>query len=138
MVKDFGKFLYRHVHSLHHKSYNPTAFSGTSMHPVEAFLYYTAAAIPCLWGGHPVLAVTAIIDLGIAAWLRKAFKLNNSLKIIEWPSVYQFRKLIKVMMVSNGLVMGAISTCFIIRSVLGLKSQNTQYLKIILSFWRVF
>jgi len=39
------------------------------MHPVEAFLYYTAAALPCLWGGHPILAVTAIIDLGIAAWL---------------------------------------------------------------------
>ena len=33
---DVGKFLYRHVHSLHHKSHNPTAFSGTSMHPVEA------------------------------------------------------------------------------------------------------
>ena len=73
MKKDFGKFLYRHVHSLHHKSYNPTAFSGTSMHPVEAFLYYTAAAIPCLWGGHPILAVTAIIDLGIAAWLSLVF-----------------------------------------------------------------
>jgi hypothetical protein len=34
-VPDVGRFLYRHVHSLHHKSYNPTAFSGTSMHPVE-------------------------------------------------------------------------------------------------------
>ena len=79
MEKDFGKFLYRHVHSLHHKSYNPTAFSGTSMHPVEAFLYYTAAAIPCLWGGHPVLAVTAIIDLGIAAWLSFALKLMSGL-----------------------------------------------------------
>ena len=83
MVKDFGKFLYRHVHSLHHKSYNPTAFSGTSMHPVEAFLYYTAAAIPCLWGGHPVLAVTAIIDLGIAAWLRKVLKLMHIILYIK-------------------------------------------------------
>ena len=44
------------------------------MHPVESFLYYTAATIPCLWGGHPILAVTAIIDLGIAAWLRLGFK----------------------------------------------------------------
>ena len=35
-VPDVGKFLYRKVHSLHHKSYNPTAFSGTSMHVVEA------------------------------------------------------------------------------------------------------
>ena len=32
---DVGQFLYTYVHSLHHKSYNPTAFSGTSMHPVE-------------------------------------------------------------------------------------------------------
>merc|ERR1712002_198047 len=29
MIPDVGKFLYRQVHSLHHKSYNPTAFSGT-------------------------------------------------------------------------------------------------------------
>ena len=49
------------------------------MHPVEAFLYYTAAAIPCLWGGHPVLAVTAIIDLGIAAWLSFGLKLMSGL-----------------------------------------------------------
>jgi sterol desaturase/sphingolipid hydroxylase (fatty acid hydroxylase superfamily) len=34
------------VHSLHHKSYNPTAFSGTNMHPVESTLYYSAALIP--------------------------------------------------------------------------------------------
>ena len=31
---DVGKFLYKHVHSLHHKSYNPSAWSGISMHPV--------------------------------------------------------------------------------------------------------
>jgi hypothetical protein len=28
---DIGAFLYRHVHAHHHKSYNPTAFSGFSM-----------------------------------------------------------------------------------------------------------
>lgn len=33
-IPDFGKFMYKHVHSLHHKSYNPTAWSGISMHPV--------------------------------------------------------------------------------------------------------
>ncbi|CAE7711908.1 unnamed protein product, partial [Symbiodinium pilosum] len=32
-IPDFGKFLYRHVHAQHHKSYLPTAFSGTNMHP---------------------------------------------------------------------------------------------------------
>jgi hypothetical protein len=34
-VPDIGAWLYRHVHSLHHASKNPTAFSGISMHPVE-------------------------------------------------------------------------------------------------------
>ena len=32
---DFGAFLYRHVHSLHHASKNPSAFAGVAMHPVE-------------------------------------------------------------------------------------------------------
>ena len=45
------------MHSLHHKSYNPTAFSGTNMHPVEATLYYTAALIPVSLGLHPVHAL---------------------------------------------------------------------------------
>ena len=44
-IFDFGKFLYRHVHSLHHKSYNTTAFSGTNMHPVEATAYYSCGFI---------------------------------------------------------------------------------------------
>lgn len=68
-IPDIGKWLYKKVHALHHKSYNPTAFSGTNMHPVESTLYYTAAFIPCLWGGHPILALTAIIDCAIGAWL---------------------------------------------------------------------
>lgn len=32
---DVGKFLYRRAHYLHHKSHNPTTFSGTAMHPIE-------------------------------------------------------------------------------------------------------
>ena len=70
MIPDVGKFLYRHVHALHHKSYNPTAFSGTNMHPVEATGYYSAAFIPALWANcHPVFALTGIIDCAIGAWL---------------------------------------------------------------------
>ncbi len=38
-VNDVGKFMYKHVHSLHHKSSNPSAWSGISMHPVEGFLF---------------------------------------------------------------------------------------------------
>ena len=32
---DIGAFLYRWVHSLHHKSFNPGPWSSLSMHPVE-------------------------------------------------------------------------------------------------------
>jgi len=68
-IPDFGKILYRQVHSLHHKSYNPTAFSGTNMHPVESSLYYSAALIPVAFGLHPVHAIAVIVDCGMGAWL---------------------------------------------------------------------
>ena len=45
---DVGAFLYRYVHSLHHKSYNPGPWAGLCMHPVEHFLYYTCATLPPL------------------------------------------------------------------------------------------
>jgi len=69
LVPDVGKFLYRHVHSLHHKSYNPTAFSGTSMHPIESTSYYTAGLIPVMFGLHPIFALGCIIDCAMGAWL---------------------------------------------------------------------
>ena len=66
---DVGKFLYRHVHSLHHKSYNPTAFSGTSMHPVESTLYYSASLMVVPFGVHPAIVLGCIIDCAVGAWL---------------------------------------------------------------------
>ena len=66
---DPGRFLYRHVHALHHKSYNPTAFSGTNMHPVEARLYYSAALIAIPFGVHPTVWLGCIIDCAVGAWL---------------------------------------------------------------------
>jgi len=68
-VPDVGRFLYRQFHSLHHKSYNPTAFSGTNMHPVEATLYYSAALIPVAFTIHPLIPLACIIDCGVGAWL---------------------------------------------------------------------
>jgi sterol desaturase/sphingolipid hydroxylase (fatty acid hydroxylase superfamily) len=68
-IPDVGKFLYRHVHSLHHKSYNPTAFSGTNMHPVEGTLYYTAGIIPIALGLHPIVALSGMVDCAVGAWL---------------------------------------------------------------------
>merc|ERR1712232_912950 len=42
---DVGAFLYRHAHSLHHKSFNPGPWSGLCMHPIEHFLYYSCATL---------------------------------------------------------------------------------------------
>ena len=71
MIPDVGRFLYKHVHSLHHKSYNPTAFSGTSMHPVESALYFSAALIPVALGAavHPAVVLGCIVDCAVGAWL---------------------------------------------------------------------
>mmetsp|Transcript_16087 Transcript_16087/g.24245 ORF Transcript_16087/g.24245 Transcript_16087/m.24245 type:complete len:332 (+) Transcript_16087:54-1049(+) len=68
-IPDLGKILYTHVHSLHHKSYNPTAFSGTSMHPVESTLYYSACFIAVPFGCHPSIVLACIIDCAVGAWL---------------------------------------------------------------------
>lgn len=68
-VPDIGKFLYRKVHSLHHKSYNPTAFSGTNMHPVESLLYFSACLIAVAFHCHPSIVVGCIVDCAVGAWL---------------------------------------------------------------------
>merc|ERR1740130_1048990 len=66
---DVGAFLYRYVHSHHHKSYNPTAFSGFSMTPVESISYISAALIPLLFrcGCHPWIHLYTKIDLIVGA-----------------------------------------------------------------------
>lgn len=52
---DVGAFLYRHAHSLHHKSTNPGPWSGLSMHPIEHFLYYSCAwLLPLVFTVHPM------------------------------------------------------------------------------------
>jgi len=51
---DVGAFLYRHFHSLHHKSYSPGPWSGLSMHPVEHFIYYSCTLLPLLIPFHPL------------------------------------------------------------------------------------
>lgn len=70
-IPDLGYYLYKYVHSLHHKSYNPTSFSGTSMHPVEGFSYYTASFLPwlCFSSCHPYVFLLCHFDLAIGAWL---------------------------------------------------------------------
>jgi sterol desaturase/sphingolipid hydroxylase (fatty acid hydroxylase superfamily) len=38
-------WLYKHIHSVHHQSYNPNPWSGLSFHPVEALLYFSSLLI---------------------------------------------------------------------------------------------
>ena len=73
-VPDVGAFLYTWVHSLHHKSKNPTCWSGVSMHPLESSTYYTAMWIPIvvaaalgLPGVHPIVMMYTKMDLHFAA-----------------------------------------------------------------------
>jgi lathosterol oxidase len=56
---DLGATLYRHVHSLHHKSVNPGPWSGLSMHPVEHFLYYSCAWVCLATPLHPTVFLFA-------------------------------------------------------------------------------
>jgi len=66
---DFGKFLYRTFHSLHHKSYNTTAWSGMSMHPVEAALYYSTSILSLPFSPCPIVPLAHIIDFAINSML---------------------------------------------------------------------
>lgn len=58
-LPDVGAFLYKHVHSLHHLSRDPTAFSGISMHPVESALFFTTMPLYALAGAHPIVVLHA-------------------------------------------------------------------------------
>lgn len=51
---DVGAFMYRHVHSLHHRSYNPGPWSSLSMHPVEHMLYFSCFLLARLVPYHPL------------------------------------------------------------------------------------
>ena len=66
-VPDVGHWLYKNVHELHHKSKNPTAWSGVSMHPVESSIYYSAAIVPLLFAAHPIVFLYTKFDLTMAA-----------------------------------------------------------------------
>ena len=46
--------LYKYVHSLHHKSYNPGVWSGFAMHPFEQATYLMRAGLPLFFAHHPI------------------------------------------------------------------------------------
>eukprot|EP01062_Namystynia_karyoxenos_P013611 TRINITY_DN14903_c0_g1_i1.p1 TRINITY_DN14903_c0_g1~~TRINITY_DN14903_c0_g1_i1.p1 ORF type:complete len:327 (+),score=98.96 TRINITY_DN14903_c0_g1_i1:80-1060(+) len=54
LVGDPGRFIYRHVHSLHHKSFSPGPWSGMSMHPLEHLVFFSSYVIALVVPLHPV------------------------------------------------------------------------------------
>lgn len=60
-------FLYRHVHSLHHRNVNIGPWSGLSMHPVEHLLYLSTLLIHLVVLSHPIHLVFHVLYQGPGA-----------------------------------------------------------------------
>lgn len=61
------KSLYRWVHSVHHKSVNPTPWSSLAMHPVELLLYLGVAFWHLIIPSNPILALYQLHFAGFGA-----------------------------------------------------------------------
>ena len=59
--------LYRSVHSVHHRSVNPSPWSSLSMHPVEQLLYFSSSLIHVIVPSNPVLALYQLHYAGFGA-----------------------------------------------------------------------
>lgn len=60
-------FLYKRVHSLHHRNVNIGPWSGLSMHPIEHFIYLTTLCIHWVVASHPVHLIFHVIYQGPGA-----------------------------------------------------------------------
>ena len=60
-------FLYRHVHALHHRAFNPSPWSSLSMHPVEHLLYFSTVFWHFVIPSNPVVALYQIHFAGFGA-----------------------------------------------------------------------
>lgn len=60
-------FLYKRVHSLHHRNVNIGPWSGLSMHPVEHFIYLTSLCIHWVVASHPVHLIFHVLYQGPGA-----------------------------------------------------------------------
>ena len=60
-------FLYKHVHSVHHNSVNPSPWSSLSMHPVEHLLYWSDILLHLVLPSHPLLVLYHLQVTGTGA-----------------------------------------------------------------------
>jgi len=59
--------LYKHIHSVHHNSINPSPWSSLSMHPVEHLLYWSDSLIHLILPSHPLLLLYHLQVTGTGA-----------------------------------------------------------------------
>jgi sterol desaturase/sphingolipid hydroxylase (fatty acid hydroxylase superfamily) len=59
--------LYKHIHSVHHNSVNPSPWSSLSMHPIEHLLYWSDSLIHLLLPSHPLLFLYGLQITGTGA-----------------------------------------------------------------------
>ena len=59
------KFLYKHVHALHHKNIDIGPWSGRAMHPFEHFLYFSGILIHWVALSHPLHAILHVQATGL-------------------------------------------------------------------------
>ncbi|SLN70198.1 Fatty acid hydroxylase superfamily protein [Falsiruegeria litorea R37] len=65
-------FLYKRVHSLHHRNVNIGPWSGFSMHPVEHFIYLTTLCVHWVVASHPIHLYFHIVFQGPGAAMSHA------------------------------------------------------------------
>ena len=60
-------FMYRHVHSWHHRNINTGPWSGLAMHPVESFILITDTVLFLLVPAHPIHVIFLLFHHGVGA-----------------------------------------------------------------------
>lgn len=60
-------FMYRHVHSWHHRNINTGPWSGLAMHPVESFILMTDTLLFLVIPAHPIHVIFLLFHHGVGA-----------------------------------------------------------------------
>ncbi|MEO9781244.1 MAG: sterol desaturase family protein [Sedimentitalea sp.] len=60
-------WLFKRVHSLHHRNVNVGPWSGLAMHPVEGFLYFSGLLIHFVLPSHPIHVIFHMFSLSLGA-----------------------------------------------------------------------